>query len=1140
MTTTMERPLSHLSGLPAYIRVVGSNVGNPVAIPEILHYDVPLPDGSLARPLHEQNTVSRTTIPRLAVATVVIQHVDAERPVNWCFRGLYFPGVPPFTLYGAGSQLTSPALHWGPRPGQPRGIIFNQCAWDLDPTGQGRASGSRILFHEGSYIGIFNSYATNGYGLTGNEQNLITATGEGPGPYEWSNNEFRVPGTFYDWCGGGQHASVGTVPSNWMTTRNWIYYPMSWRPSELNPRTLIFGGQWAALVSANRTTVSRDGTYNQRGWEADGPDGVQIGCTMVDPATGVARRIIAGQNTTAPGGPVFLESPGWPGTDTGRIVVYFQRTALVLYNSGWDTPGVTPNDGPTATTEAGSPTVQFSEPLPPQVKSRADHGGGDNPGHFFYLNNTYPVGGQTTSVGQGPLVGTDDGLGGLATYPLRNDWTWESGMTPATARRKEILSIAPDRLSCTLGHPTSDTPSGYFESRTFPYSIVWGDGLVRDATQYSKGQWEFKTGRRMLHQGNVLETWLGTQHPTDQVNVTLGASTHVNGTIDGDLFTYTGPGTESNLAGFAQWADERATFGHPWPSKIAVPRDTWVTELWSQGRRPKRVLPGNLTMALHPPEPGLQPGSQPTALTNAKFVRISVWNPGNQVEHTVLRYNVFVDDFHLSTFTGQENPGEVTKGLGARTHHDNVLIDTGRRVGYFVGLRGLFNIPTTPWAARPGHGNVPGDNGNLSITHNTMVKAVQRQGASVLFKMFSDAAGTFFKKATDLDISANIFHDLSETTSIFGVEAYAVRDTRLDWGEPARSDRNVYVGAGAQNALSAAASTGAGSAYRDRFPDNAAIPTADGVGFADLTHADRYRLENYRLVDVVPVGTGGTVTIAADGVTVTKDSGTFPAGLAQGGPFFKTSTHAALRRILPPPTGLRSTWVAVAGVGTLTQSGGLLTLVSSFGVMRHTQSLPTTQWAEAKIPTLPSATSAAVCLALTGNTYLFLQAIRPGVTNQNLEVFSVFNGTPSGSPRFALTNGATPGSTMRLETDGTTFWVYLDNVLQGSGSASSFSGGGSAGVRLQSISGTLTGVTLDDFKCGSGTTLTDDRVELAADDFSPQQITTTFTLASSYPEIGAGKSYAITFKGTAADGRDPGADIDLVALMTRGVKKRPA
>jgi len=79
--------------------------------------------------------------------------------------------------------------------------------------------------------------------------------------------------------------------------------------------------------------------------------------------------------------------------------------------------------------------------------------------------------------------------------------------------------------------------------------------------------------------------------------------------------------------------------------------------------------------------------------------------------------------------------------------------------------------------------------------------------------------------------------------------------------------------------------------------------------------------------------------------------------------------------------------------------------------------------------------------------------------------------------------------------------------------------------------GNYTDVTWSAFTCGGPTSAT----TLATGDFSGG--TAQVMLTAAYPETNVtGKSFAISFKGTATDGTDPGADLTTLALMTQGVR----
>ena len=897
-------PLTSLGGDPSYIRMMSSALAS---LPAIRSRRIPLPDGTVDTVLEGTNglawgaRISATDYPAMPIVRASSGPVLASNenapsiPVGWMFHGIRWQSNPAeadgntlMDLRGTRDVTTFAGTYYdGPRPTRCQRILFNQCSFESDINQTGRSM-TKIAIYEGDYMGWVNCLETGFYGAGSSETKLFETLGDCRGPHHWENNEFQTF-TAALFTGGGGARSVDVRVQDLIWQRNWQHCPLHWRRSECNPFDAATTGTYAGLVvnvAADGVTVTP--TAGARfAWAHENLEGPHEGCIMYEPATGKARRIAsAGPVDNAFGAGTFstviLDAPGWGGPVTG-ITVYLQTPfPNVQYNSGMDTPM------PLATTTAASATVTFNTPIPAGVRDETTFPGA---GHFFYLNNTHWSG------------GNDQQNAPYNTDPLNTGYGWvygPTGIAKADCRRKKILTIAGDRLSCVLEGP-------YFESRTFPYSCVVFDGLWR--TLINKGTWETKVGNRILWQGNVFEfgNGGGTQHPTAQLAVFglqggQGAPVGQMTVVGNAMTVISGGPIFQTFTDFLPW---KKRFGLLGP-RLYIGRSFQ----FGVAREVVDIAPNRMSATLAPVNAAFQ--GQFGDVTDVGFDLYIVESPWFQTADHVSRYNLIKSwKSGTSTWTGIVNIGEHVKGLNF-IHHDNLFLDLGDLALNQGGSQSVgLNMATGATTGGLVDGSlltgapIKGDNGTIAYYHNTHVRGVNSQGVGNIFTIRLNN-GAITDKARDIEIADNVMAGFGAGRAVrfLADSGTNVVDPNIVWDEPVTLARNIAAGSTAPGMMSH-------TTVATRFPDNIGLPDPTQVGFANYSGGTTpFDPAHYALVDVY---TTGTVNLAANGLSATLASGVFPSTVVPG-QFFRTNTAATeLRRITSGGNGSPTvTWTGAA------------------------------------------------------------------------------------------------------------------------------------------------------------------------------------------------------------------------------------
>jgi hypothetical protein len=371
----------------------------------------------------------------------------------------------------ASAYFINDAGTWFSNRDRPQHWVFHRCLIDSDVEGLGSGNAwTRVCVWGGIGLGYVDCGAYNIYGpARPGDPGVFQLSEEGGGLHLVNcYTEGNSALVFAGGTGGGQ---AGTNTEHVLVQRVHFRKPLKWQISEVPAGA----GGWNVTVAADKRSVTHNssifGSRGFQGFNADvWPNGRIAGSyTMYDPTTGRGART----QLYSTGYDVNLTlTEDWPGTTGSAISVFFQ-TASAVYNSGW------PGDASTATTSASSDTVTVSAALPAAVAV----------GHYFYLNDTGYVGNGTG----GPQCGN-------------------------SFFRRKIIAIAGNRLSLTLDGNWNTT-------KTFPYSVVWWDGIDRSAAPL-KSMHEHKCGRRVLvedtlYENNYRGEWNGTGiaiHVTSQSN----------------------------------------------------------------------------------------------------------------------------------------------------------------------------------------------------------------------------------------------------------------------------------------------------------------------------------------------------------------------------------------------------------------------------------------------------------------------------------------------------------------------------------------------------------------------------------------------------------------------------------------------
>lgn len=465
-------------GEPSFIRImsdslVGTYNGVPVAV------KMPGQRASLLDTLTPYATFTSTAGNNAIFAQEAGEFGGAGSPNSyryWWFEGLRFArqsgtgGAQPFFFWALGS---GPTGAWQSYRQLPHYFMVHRCVWDGDSFGAGQlGSWERAVQWEGHAFGVVDSGVWKLYG-GGTGDNGVFQSPYG-GSYQLQN-VYAEGLTGLMFTGGTGHGIQGRNAGPNILRRVHFRKPRRWQRSEIASGFFAGSGGpepgWGTTIAADRVSVSRSRSVCDFNGSYVGPGSfiadtfIGAGMIMYDPTTGLGAQVSASISANA----LVLAEP-WAGTVPATLTVYFQ-SASTVYHSG--RPGLS-GTATTATTSSSSATVTFNAALPASVTTD----------HYFRLNNA--------------------AFSDPATPPFR----------------RRITAIAGNRLSCTLD-------GNYNVSTTFPFSIVWWDGIARNNV-VTKSAYENKSCKGGLLEDLVMENtprgaWGTTGfvlHPTSQSNDT--------------------------------------------------------------------------------------------------------------------------------------------------------------------------------------------------------------------------------------------------------------------------------------------------------------------------------------------------------------------------------------------------------------------------------------------------------------------------------------------------------------------------------------------------------------------------------------------------------------------------------------------
>jgi hypothetical protein len=502
-----------------------------------------------------------------------------------------------------------------------------------------------------------------------------------------------------------------------------------------------------------------------------------------------------------------------------------------------------------------------------------------------------------------------------------------------------------------------------------------------------------------------------------------------------------------------------------------------------------------------------------------------------------------------------EESGEMLKGKWSNHSHNVYLLHGSPATAASMAVCAL-NMPTDGSGAGASvngygtyttcQGETSQDNSSIRFSKNTMVRVRNQPGQRSAF--LNIGPGGTAAKVHDLDVSDNLVGLIgSGTSNILANQNGAAVDPLgvLTMDASVRIARNVFGGPQAPTVVAGTPT------FTTNFPDNAGVVDETKIGFANYTGTDDdvtlgivlgttdpTDLTPYALTDIYSTG---TVSLSADGLTVTLDSGAFPSTVV-GNQFIRIGS-TGLGKFAPVVLGLDPKWATYPqwALWQIINNAIFPTQLSNFNVMTYGFTLNNDQWAEADVPGGNPPASTGVGLALRFAT----PPSRNGYTAQFTGNAIYFHRWDAGA--FTQLGGPTAyvlpaASRARFEVSGTVLTVSVGGVTKATydtaGDATKY-GGGLAGVYGAPFSGSLTAFSLDNFTAGN---LSAPSTPVISDSFTPAAVTR-LTLTAPYSDHArwntSGNAFAVTFKGSATDGTDPGANLSVVQQLVRNVRRHP-
>jgi hypothetical protein len=324
-----------------------------------------------------------------------------------------------------------------------------------------------------------------------------------------------------------------------------------------------------------------------------------------------------------------------------------------------------------------------------------------------------------------------------------------------------------------------------------------------------------------------------------------------------------------------------------------------------------------------------------------------------------------------------------------------------------------------------------------------------------------------------------------------------------------------------------------------QVPDNVGVPaTVPYIGMgANYLAANGYDPTNYVLQDIATVSPW---TIGADGLHAVLTSGGLPASMVRG-QFVRTTTHPELHRIMnlgalyrvvaatdafavgdTAPGTISGSWVVSAGGGWQIRDQQAALIGPASGTARHTTDIGTSDYeVEATLTELTG----------TGNIQGGVIARKDATATQTYWRFGTsLAPTAWGYRLAAIVNGALQpgiidvpmvpnvGDVITLRNVGNLHQGYVNGILVAETTNALIPTGTFGGIAGSTTAGQI--VKVDNWTARTTSNATG-------------------IVWNGLPHAEAGatnKTLIVTFKGTARDGTDPGADLVTVEAMTRGVR----
>jgi hypothetical protein len=484
----------------------------------------------------------------------------------------------------------------------------------------------------------------------------------------------------------------------------------------------------------------------------------------------------------------------------------------------------------------------------------------------------------------------------------------------------------------------------------------------------------------------------------------------------------------------------------------------------------------------------------------------------------------------MTSYSWTPNVQQVTKGQNYVYVH-NVHEDIGwpdlDLPGGGTGRSMILYTIGTGFASAGLEGSGLAGNGTIRNSHNTLVK-VTTLGTSVLY-----STGGPGDLTTDLEFNDSVLAGPSGAGNMFDSDVgHGI------WTPPFEVRRNVLFGGGCPAAVSV-------SFFQSAFPDNAGVLDETRVGFADYANGD------YRLTDIFATGL----------VTLTATPIVFKESFARS---FTSSNQ------LGPDLPWNATQFGSSGIFTNGSSECDSFLSNQIGLARCEATLPSADMyaqIKAKVFTSPGFQTQRLGPAVryaagTTDTCYYAAWLHDG-TNITCQIVKRVAGSDTVLSSVADA-GATSGDVLRLEASGAgpvslTAKRNGVTIATASDSTSPITGNVRAGFTLNRgapsppsssrgsefefgelvASNTSNTVVLEGGGSWPSNVVVGQPIKIAGQSDFRRIVSVsgdTLVLDSNYPHAaGSGLSFAVTFKGTATDGTDPGANIDWVDAWTGGV-----